>query len=492
MKRPVGTLLRQLAAMLFLTAAPTAHAAAQVTASEAFESIRALVSEQGGRFDVATVIDTGSLVLLSQVRISAASSAGSWTVAPDWIRLSDNADGTVTVKLPSAIAIENTRRETFDGYGALLLSDFEGAVSKGESDITLDLAGSLMQVAVSGIDLQFVLDRHEQISFQEWRIKAVGELEAQGAPLSATVSARQLNTGVFAGDGSGFEEISLNNVVIDFWGKAKNVVDLFKDQFGQASLRAKIRFDSANILTGLDSDSGIDLAIRTGPVEIDYRSRPQNKSAALRVADSVLQTIIAGGVYDSVEFEALDTTLEVQDDVSRRTTTLSTKTDLSGFKINADMFALLGAEEKLLSEAGELPLGRLVVEGSVRMPSLQAHQILDGEEAVFESPALLSWRLDRGHLEFLGATMAARGGVDHLIGIGLQDGMRPVGSLYAEIGGLKKLAELLRSVGLLTRESHLLMRFVIGLGKRNGKDQLGYQITLAGEDGITVNGLSLK
>ena len=88
--------------------------------------------------------------------------------------------------------------------------------------------------------------------------------------------------------------------------------------------------------------------------------------------------------------------------------------------------------------------------------------------------------------------MAARGGVDHLIGIGLKDGMRPVGSLHAEIGGLKKLTDLLRSVGLLTRESYLLMRFVIGLGRRNGNDQLGYEVIFEGEDGISVNGLSLK
>ena len=492
MTRSGGALLPQLAAILFLTAAPAAHAAAKLTAGEAFETIRTLIAGQGGKFEVAAAVDTGDLVLLSQVRISAASSAGSWAVAPEWIRLSENDDGTVTLKLPAAIAIENTRRGAFDGYGALLLSDFAGGVAKDKSGITLDLAGSLMQVAVSGMDLKFVLDRHEQISFQEWRIKAVGDPEGQGAPLSATLAARQLNSGVFAADGSGFEEISLNDVVVDFWGNAKNVVDLFKDAFGQASLRSRIRFSSSNILTEIDPDGGIDLAVRTGPVEIDYRSRPQNKSAALRAEDSVLQTIIAGSVYDSIEFDALDTSIKVQDDTSRRTTTLTANTDLSGFRINADMFALLGAEEELLAEAGEFPPGRLVVDGLVEMPSPQARQILDGEEAVFESPALLSWRLDRGYLEFLGATLAATGGVDHLIGIGLQDGMRPVGSLNAKIGGLKKLTGLLRSVGLLTRESHLLMKFVIGLGRRNGKDQLGYEIVFSGEDGISVNGLTLK
>ncbi len=492
MTRSGESLLPRLAAALFLAAAPAAHAAAELTASEAFESIRTLITDQGGRFEVATAIDTGSLVLLSQVRISAASSAGSWAVAPDWIRLSDNEDGTVTVRLPSAIAIENTRRDTFDGYGVLLLSDTEGAVSKDESGIALDLAGSLMQVAVSGMDLQFVLDRHEQISFQEWRIKAVGDLTAQGAPLAVSATARQLNTGVYAGDGSGFEEISLNDVSIDFWGKTKNVIDLFKDPFGQASLRARIRFDSGNILTELDPDGGIDLAIRTGAVDLDYRSQPQNKSAALRVEDAVLQTIIAGSVYDSLEFEALDTALKVRDDTARQTTTLATETDLSGFEINAEMFALLGAEDELLSEAGEFPLGRLVVEGSIEMPSTQARQILDGKEAVFETPALLSWRLDRGYLEFLGATLAARGGVDHMMGIGLWDGMRPVGSLHAEIGGLKRLTDWLRSVGLLTRESHLMMRFVIGIGRSDGNDKLRYEISFAGDDGISVNGLSLK
>ena len=492
MTRSGGVLLPQLASLLFLTAAPSAHAADGLTASEAFATIRTLVADQGGRFEVATVIDTGSLVLLSQVRISAASSAGSWAVAPGWIRLSDNEDGTVTVRLPPTIAIENTRRDTFDGYGALLLSDTEGAVFKGESGITFDLAGSLMQVAVSGMDLQFVLDRHEQISFQEWRITAVEDLAAQGVPLSVTASARQLNTGVYAGDGSGFEEISLNDVIIDFWGKTKNVIDLFKDPFGRASLSARIRFDSANILTDLDPDGGIDLAIRTGAVDLGYRSRPQNKSAALRVEDAVLQTIIAGSVYDSFEFEALDTTLKVRDDTARRVTTLATETDVSGFAINPEMFVLLGAEDTMLSEAGELPLGRLVVEGSVEMPSTQARQILDGREAVFEAPALLSWRLDRGYLEFLGATLAARGGVDHLIGMGLRDGTRPVGKLHAEIGGLKRLTEWLRSVGLLTRELHLLMRFVIGIGRSGGNDQLGYEISFAGDDGISVNGLSLK
>ena len=466
-------------------------AIAELTASQAYQSLRAMAVEQGGELESASMVDSGSIVLLSQVRIGAKGFPGNWKLAPEWMRLAELGDGTVEVSVPEVIPIETSILGVHKTAGTMVLSGFRGLMSSGDDGVTLTMSGDSLQQFAGFSDPGRGMDRHLQAAMLNWRA-ALRSGGADENSVFASIRSKSLSLAVLNGSGRHVFQGSFNRFRAEYSGGFRNLFDFAADPFSMDWFHTNMRFASAKALYAPDPENGKHIAMRSGRFSSRFSSRPGRVSGALTNADFTIQTVTNGAVQDSFRISSVNLESGITAGKNSGTTEIAAAVELAGVEINSHLLAMLVRENGDSDFPSQLPPGRFALDGSVTMPSSQAQQMLAGDELEFRPSDIIDWELDSFGLEFLGASLTAQGRIRQKARAAPDLGFLPVGRLSAEISGLKGVVGLLRAVGAMNRNGEIAVRMLLSVGRANSDDRFGYEIVFDDDGGIIINNFSIR
>lgn len=468
-------------------------ASAGFTAQDAYRHLQSMVTEQGAVLEVAEKVDTVNAVLLSEVRVEIRKFPGNWQGTIEWVRLSQQNDGTVRINIPEIMTVENSLLGVHQSFGTLLVTEFLGEISQIGGGIRIALSGERLQ-QFSGISAnhdsgaQPVTARQLQTRLHQWRAEIIPDQVEQS--IDANLAAQMLNFVVLDGDSSDIFRGSFKGFRAGHQGPLGHFLDLASSPFGMNWFGTSVAFTSGEARYTAGQHDGKTYIVRSGAFALDFNSRPRQISKTIKGSKLNIQTTVSGRIEDVFQVDSLElqNQITVLEDVQN--TRIALNANLSGVEINRHLMTPNNANQKAAS--GLFPPGRLILEGSVTIPSNRAEELFVGEKPEFGNDEFAEWKLTDLHVDFLNTTLTAQGGARQVFPENPKEKWRLMGQMVAHIDGLKGALETIKPLGTLSRTSKTVLWMVTMAGKKESKDRLRYNIKFNNDGSITVNSFTIK
>ena len=470
-----------------------ASASTEFTAQDAYRHLRSMVTEQGAVLEVAEVVDTVNEVLLSEVRVGTREFPGNWQGTIEWVRLSQQNDGTVRINIPKIMTIENSLLGIHQSFGTLLVTGFLGEISKMDGGIRIVLSGERLQ-QFSGISADYdngtqtANNRQLQTQLHQWQAEIIpGQVEQS---IDANLAAQMLNVAVLDDDSSDIFRGSFKEFRASHQGPLGHFLDLASSPFGMDWFRTSVRFTSGEARYWASQHEDKTYIVRSGAFALDFNSRPNQISKTSKGSKLHIQTIVEGRIEDAFQIDSLElqNQITVLEDVQN--TIIAVNANLSGVEINRHLIPPNNANQK--AAKGLFFPGSLILEGSVTIPSNRADELFVGKKPEFGDDEFAEWKLADLQVDFLGTTLTAQGGARQVFLENPKEKWRLIGQMVAYIDGLKGALETIKPLGTLSQTGETVLWMVTMAGQKESKDRLRYNITFNNDGSLTVNSFTIK
>ena len=483
--------LLRFAAISAVAAMPAATAAADLAASEAVSRLAAWLDAQGVLFEAESVSEGRGAVMLNTVRINSKQGQEAESLLIDWLNFFETGDGSVAVEFPGEIVTGYVNGNGQLDHRTLKNPGTSVSVSESGSGLRLSVAAPLYRKMVESEHP--VSGRAEKSLFilREWRVDADLAEGSGNVPLRIMLEAEELESRQSSDDNSS-ADFSLSDLYASFSGTADRLFGGFDDPFGHGPARAGFGFSAADLTVADAVVDGLDFAFSTGPFDIATSSGGDKLEFTLQIDGAAMLAIAAGRAMRAAELSDFSFSAEVFNRKERGGVEFAVRQVAADVAVNPDMVAAFGGGLTLPPGAADLLTGNLVFDSAIELTGEQAGQLFKGQEVNFSAPDLVSWRLKELWIEFFGMAVAAHGEFDIRPGKQRRHENDVRGSLYAELTGVGGFLDVAEESGLLPLETLLFLKVMAAMGEETGDDRLGYEIEIAGENGVFLNGAQLR
>ena len=456
---------------------------AELTAAQLLEEWQRTGEAVGVVIEWESMEETGDGLMLNG--FSEVSSLGEeeFRVDADWLRLSERADGSVSVKFPRTLPIE--------------WSATTGAVFKGD---------------VSTEDAEFLVSRESSRLATNWesgKLVVQGSIEMQPGDELGTVVAelKDIEAGSFmpvSDGGTGLFEgaFRADRFSLTFNPSSSDVVYTITvvepgatveaappdpgqvdDAFPLSNAEVMLRFERIVAeLTERTAESDFTAMVNSGPGHYSQTNRPGSVATEGSISDLEV----------SVEFNGTDR-YSVGTSVINSTSASTDLTQLERFRTEywweVENIRLSPEVMERIDPSGLIPnpAGRFVGEVSATMPAQWADAMPYGNsDATASEPGLLEIELQVHEIDLFGLSLTANGDLSH---DSAQD--LTMAAVAVEVGGLPELIEAAAEAGLIEEELQLFLQVVLAMGQQTDDGKLIYDIEFLGPEGFRVNGLPI-
>ncbi|MCY3879136.1 MAG: hypothetical protein OXF74_08155 [Rhodobacteraceae bacterium] len=449
--------------------------------------LRSLIAGQGGVLETALQVETADSLLLTGVRIGVPELPGVWMFDLNWVRLTEADDGSIDVELPEIIETRSSSQDGTGIFGVLSTSGQNGRFTADETGMNLSLSGALLQISDGLQDRRTGDVIHVQESSRNWSL-TVDAPVVESNDLTASFTAQEHIITETAEGGTVFAQLGVHDgIEIGYQGQFRDIFNAFDDL---SDIRNHSRWVNADSLKGvLQLTGGAQLAFDSGDVHLSVRSSAETFKVSLQLGGTATQVIAGGFVQDSFQFSELRSEMELGLVPIGDSIRVSLRIGLSDLEVNPELIAMFAASSAAVSD-GDHPPGHFRFEGSLEVPVEHVAEAHLDQRRLVETPENFVVVINSLHLSLLGAEMIVSGEISGSVGDGLEPVPLPFGEIRGELKNVKAMIEYLNSLGAITNEGRLGMAIVLGIGRAKGDDHYSYEIQFAGDNGITVNGVT--
>ena len=475
--------------LLAVFALPFSSASAELTASEAYEALKSMVSAQGGIIEAASIIESEELVELSQARLVIANDFGNWQANPNWIRLTGQEDGTVAIEFPDVIPTELLVTDQDTIFGTLLLENFEADFSESADGLRLESRGSLIRHEANLTGETHLQMFESRIDISNWFSTFELDDESQNLPVFFQGFAENVGIGILDSEEDVSVEMNFAEVSTSYRGVMNSLSYIGFKPFSEVPTEGTIEAASTTSVAAIDPEGKIEATVVTGPIRLAYSSDTNEATTDFSVEQTVFQSLISGKALESISIDHITSKLEIYDNQVENFTRFGFEFGLTDYFIHPEFLSLFGFSALHQLPEDFSPSGNLVVDGAVEMPNELAHQLYGDEIVVQDMPFLLQWTLNSFVLEFMSGKFQTNGNLQMWLPA-FGEGLRPSGKFKAEIKGIASLAGQLDS--LFPPDAALLLQFIGAVGRPLGDDHYSYDIDIEETGGFVVNGIRMN
>ena len=401
----------------------------------------------------------------------------------DWLRLSERADGSVSVGFPGTMPIEwrGTTGSVFTGHVSTEGSEL--LMSRNSSGLTMTWESGRVEVfgsleSQSGDELGTLLAE-------------VKDIEAASS-MPASDGGPGLSEGAFRADRFSLtfnplsSDVGYSMVVVE---PSATVEAVFPDP-GQAD--ETFPFSHADVMLGFEridaevtegtAESDFAAFLNSGPGHFAQSSRPGSVASESSISDLGISVEFNGTDRYSVETSVINSTTESTDLTELERFRTGVRWEVENIRLSPEAMERIDPSGLIPN-----PAGRFVGEVAVTMPAQWADALPYGDsDATASEPGLLEIELEVHEIDLFGLSLTANGDLSH---DSAQD--LTLGSLAVEVGGLPELIQAAVEAGLIQEELQLFLQIVLAMGLQTDDGKLLYDIEFLGPEGFTVNGLPI-
>ena len=456
---------------------------AELTAAELLDEWQRIGESVDVVIDWESNEETGDGLMLSGFSEISRSVGEEFRVDADWLRLSERADGSVSVRFPRTMPIE--------------WSATTGAVFKG--DLSTEVA-------------EFLVSRDASLLTMSWesgRLDVQGVLETQSGDELGTVIAevKDIQAGSVSpvsDGGTGLFESSFraDRFSFTFNSSSSDLVYTMvvsepgatveaalpdpgqaNDAFPLSNAEVMLGFERiAAELTERTAESDIAAFMNSGPGHFAQSNRPGSVTTESSVSDLEVSVEFNGTDRYSVGTSVINSTSESVD-----------RTELdrfrTGFWWEVENIRLSPEVMERIDPSGLIPnpAGRFVGEVTATMPAQWVDAMPYGDtHQTAREPGILEIELEVHEIDLFGLLLTASGDLSHDSVQGLT-----MAAVAVEVGGLPELIEVAAKAGLIEEELQLFLQVFLAMGQQTDDGKLLYDIEFLGPEGFRVNGLPI-